>query len=68
MIPTNNNYEVSNYQPLPENLRRFLPVNYYLLVKSSPEQISNVRKVKSKFHNTPEYRISLFYKTISSIL
>ena len=62
------NLEIAKDQPFPCILKSHLPINYFLLVKLKQENSRIVQPVKSRFHNTINYNIHWFYKTISNVL
>ena len=63
-----NKYDIAIQQPLPMELKPFLPVNFFLFVKFPDKGSSKIRKVKSSFHSTNELKLITFYKSISNIL
>ncbi len=63
-----NTYKITSEQPFSENLKPLLPVNFFLFVKYGDRDKVIIKKVKSKFHGTNDYKILPFYKSISNII
>jgi hypothetical protein len=63
-----NNYKISINQPIPNELRTKLPINNFLFVKVGESLDSFQQGVTSTFHNTSDYTLMPFYKSISNIL
>jgi hypothetical protein len=56
-------------QPIPESLKKYLPINFFMLTKvNTTNKKDETKLVKSDFHNTNKYVINSFYKSISNVL
>ncbi|MCZ8284154.1 MAG: hypothetical protein O9353_01755 [Bacteroidia bacterium] len=61
-------YQIAAIQPFSGNLKPLLPVNFFLFVKYGDRDKTVIKKVKSNYHGTNDYKLIPFYKSVSNII